>query len=441
MQFDLPVQYDDRRIATITGDAGDTRLIYDEQWRRANDAFAVSLTMPLTASSYDGEIVLRWLINLLPEGEPLRAMTRMLGAAAEDVLGLIAQTGSDLAGALSIAPRTMPGDPALRRIPDETALEKIIQDLPARPFLVDEDGVSMSLAGAQDKLPVVLNGDRLAIPVNGAASTHILKPDNPRLLGSVQNEALCMVLAHRAGLNVAPIVTGRAGARHYLLVTRYDRRIEGGVVERLHQEDFCQALGRPPVAKYQYNGSGVRGPSLAEMFGVVREHMTALDTNRLLDAVIFNIAIGNVDSHAKNYSVLLEPAGARLAPLYDLMSGLAWNNITQNHAQDIGGKRRGLYIHGRHWRRMAADSGLSARATVQRVETLTARLLDELPAAAAEVAAMPAGPGPMLDVFRQEIGARIAEVRAHAADEGGDDEADPPAIDPKEAADATAYHA
>jgi serine/threonine-protein kinase HipA len=44
-------------------------------------------------------------MNLLPEGEPLRAMTRALGAAPEDALGLIAQTGNDLAGALTIAPQ------------------------------------------------------------------------------------------------------------------------------------------------------------------------------------------------------------------------------------------------------------------------------------------------------------------------------------------------
>src|SRR3546814_10265236 len=68
----------------------------------------------------------------------------------------------------------------------------------------------------------------------------------------------------------------------------------------------------------------------------------------------------------------------QLAPLYDLMSGLAWTNITQNHAQAIGGQRRGRHIYGRHWRRMAEAAGLAARGTVQRVEQVTARLLREL---------------------------------------------------------------
>src|SRR3546814_13883214 len=97
-------------------------------------------------------------------------------------------------------------------------------------------------------------------------------------------------------------------------------------------------LFRSPAAKYEFNGTGTRGPSIADMFALVRQHMTARDITRLLDAVIFNIAIGNVDSHAKNYSILLGPGAPQLAPLYDLMSGLAWTNITQNHAQAIGGQ-------------------------------------------------------------------------------------------------------
>jgi hypothetical protein len=103
-----------------------------------------------------------------------------------------------------MAPQPTRGEPAYRAIPDADALERILNELPARPFLVGEDGVSMSLAGAQEKLPVAVIDGRIAVPTNGAPSTHILKPDNPRLPGSVQNEALCMVLARRIGLNVAP---------------------------------------------------------------------------------------------------------------------------------------------------------------------------------------------------------------------------------------------
>lgn len=413
----LPVTHEGRLVAEIRAEGERCDLSYTGDWLPAANTFPVSLTMPLGEALFEAAVVLPWLMNLLPEGEPLRAMGRALGASTDDVLGLVLETGGDLAGALTIGEHQVAGEPGYRPLGDAVALERIINELPSRPFLADEEGVRMSLAGAQDKLPVAfLNGD-LAIPVNGAASTHILKPDNQRLIGSVQNEALCMVLARRIGLETAAVTTGVAGERSYLMVERYDRTGDEPA-HRIHQEDFCQALGRPPASKYEFNRAGRRGPSLAEMFALVREHMTALDITRLLDAVIFNIAIGNVDSHAKNYSIVLLHQSHRLAPLYDLMTGLVWDGITPNHAQGIGGQRRGLYVYRRHWLRFAEAAGLAPAGTIRRVEAITSRLLKELPAAADEVAQMPAGAGPFLNLFVDAIGTRATEVKAHAKIEG-----------------------
>jgi serine/threonine-protein kinase HipA len=413
-------------VGTIEATPQGPLLRYETSWREKPQAFPISLTMPLTKERWDAEIVMPWLMNLLPEGDPLRAMTRALGVAAEDIVGLISRAGRDLAGALTIVETMGEGEPGYLPIKGPGSLERIIEELPAKPFLVGDDGVSMSLAGAQEKLPLALVHGVLAVPVNGAPSRHILKPDNPRLAGSVQNEALCMVLARRCGLPVAEITTGLAGARSYLLVERYDRVADRDSARRLHQEDFCQAFGRPPAAKYEHNGSGIKGPSLAEMFALVRAHMTARDITRLLDAVIFNIAIGNVDSHAKNYSILLSSNRTELAPLYDLMSGLAWANITQNHAQDVGGQRRGRYIYGRHWRRMAEATGLAATASVRKVGQIADRILAVLPAAREEVAAMPAGPGALLDVFAEAIAERARTVARNSREEGDAEPDDAP---------------
>jgi serine/threonine-protein kinase HipA len=405
-------------------DPRDAVLTYEPGWAQSG-AYPVSLSMPLDRADHPAEVVIPWLMNLLPEGEPLRAMTRALGVSKDDIFGLVAETGRDLAGALTVG-RPRPGEaPSYMAIPDDAALERIIEDLPARPFLVGEEGVSMSLAGAQDKLPLARVAGELAVPTAGAASTVILKPDNPRLPGSVENEALCMVLARRCGLVAAAVSTGVVGRRSYLLVERYDRAEIDGRSVRLHQEDFCQALGRSPAAKYQHNRSGTPGPSLADLFGVVRAHMTARDINRLLDAVIFNVAVGNVDSHAKNYSILLRPGRPELAPLYDLMTGLNWRGITQNHAQDIGGQARGRHVYGRHWRRMAIACGLAAPPTVRRVGAVAERVLAQLPDAVEEVAAMPAGRG-RLDAFAAAIAERATLVRDHAAMDGPAEPDGPP---------------
>jgi serine/threonine-protein kinase HipA len=418
LAYSIPIRFGDRAVASVDPATGE--LAYDSDWLDGSDSFPISLSMPLADGPFvAGAITIPWLSNLLPEGDPLRALSEMTGISSEDVLGLLNAAGGDVAGALSVGDHEPNGSPDYDRIPDDAALEKIIAELPARPFLAGEEGVSMSLAGAQSKLPVFADEAGIAIPVNGAPSTHILKPDNPRLPGSVQNEALCMVLARRTGLPVAPVTTGTAGSRSYLLVTRYDRESAGGGtgIRRIHQEDFCQASGRFPGAKYEFNGTGRRGPSLPDLFGLVRDHMTARDINRLLDAVIFNVATGNVDAHAKNYSILLRPGSVELAPLYDLMSGLVWDGITSNNAQEIGGQRRSRYIYGRHWLRMAEAANLSGRGAVRQVESLVAKLLVELDATVEEVAAMPAGPGPMLGSFADAIRGLATEVLSHARED------------------------
>ncbi|EWY40768.1 hypothetical protein N825_33100 [Skermanella stibiiresistens SB22] len=291
-------------------------------------------------------------------------------------------------------------------------MERIIEELPAKPFLAGEDGVSMSLAGAQEKLPVALLPDgRMGIPINGAPSTHILKPDvRRRLWGSVQNEALCMTLADRCGLKTAGVTTGRAGERSYLLVTRYDRVRRDGRWLRVHQEDFCQTLGKPPAAKYERNRSGVRGPRLADMFRVVNDHLTAADRMRLLDAVVFNVLICNTDAHAKNYSDLLTGRSASLAPLYDLMCAAAWENVTKNLSQTIAGKNRGDHVKGRHWRRMADECGFNRTMILRRIEMVAERVRRELSEAVGAVRAMPGGDHPLLGEFAAAIEARCRTV-------------------------------
>ena len=173
----------------------------------------------------------------------------------------------------------------------------------------------------------------------------------------MQNEALCLALAKRLGLNAPEVTTGKAGKRTYLMVKRYDRVEQAGRWRRLHQEDFCQALGKPPSAKYETNQTGIPGPTLAEMFAVTRNDMQAPDVVNLLDYVIFNVLACNTDAHAKNYSLMISGKGFKLAPIYDVMCALAWEHVTRNMAQKIAGKSRGEHLKRRHWQRFAADVG------------------------------------------------------------------------------------
>ena len=415
----LPVYFEQRLVGTIDVDKRGPSFTYDPNWIGLRGAFPISTTMWFRSERIPSDTFLPWAANLLPESEQLRTVGQVLGMAGGDVIGLLSAIGGDTAGALSVGQPGRTSSMRWRPVSTREELEKIIEDLPNKPFLVGEEGVSMSLAGAQAKLAVAVNEDgHICIPMNGSPSTHILKPDSPRLPGSVQNEAFCLTLARRMKIPTPNVTTGQAGQRTYLLVKRYDRTDGSGRWRRLHQEDFCQALGKLPSAKYECNYTGIQGPTLKDMFDVTRRHMAPTDIVRLLDMVIANVLACNTDAHAKNYSIMIRGSGASLAPMYDVMCGEVWENVTKNFAQKIAGKGRGDDLKGRDWQRFARECGLNPRQVIDRVGALSGSAITEAGAAEAEVAAMPAGNHAILDRTRQAVESRARALLAQLQDLG-----------------------
>lgn len=244
-------------------------------------------------------------------------------------------------------------------------MRKLVDDLPRRPLLAGERGVRLSLAGAQLKLALCKAGDGWLLPAPGAASTHILKPAIRDLAGSIENEAFCMTLAARCNLGVPVCWIEREP--HLYVVERYDRVRDPatGRVRRLHQEDFCQALGVPSSRKYEAEG----GPSLKDCFDLVRRVSSdpTGDLLRLLDWVIFNFLIGNHDAHAKNLSLLYRNGQTRLAPFYDLLSTAAYPNLSEKFAMRIGGAESVRYMAMRHWWAFAGNCGLAPAFVAHRI--------------------------------------------------------------------------
>src|ERR1700691_3150254 len=239
----LPVYFEQRLVGAVDVDKSGPGFIYDPDWVALRGAFPISITMPLKSGRFASDVFLPWSANLLPESEQLRTLGQLLGMARSDVIGLLSAIGGDTAGALSICKPARTASVQWRPVGQPDDLERLIEGLPNKPFLVGEEGVSMSLAGAQTKLAVAVDQDgRICIPMNGSPSTHILKPDSPRLPGGVQNEAFCLALARRMKTPTPHVTTGQAGKRTYLLVNRYDRTDVSGRWRRLHQEDYCQAL-------------------------------------------------------------------------------------------------------------------------------------------------------------------------------------------------------
>jgi serine/threonine-protein kinase HipA len=413
----LPVYFEQRLVGAIEIDKNGPGFRYDPNWIVLRGAFPISITMPLKSERIASEIFLPWAANLLPESEQLRTLSQILGMARSDVIGLLSAIGGDTAGALSIGQPGRTATVQWRPVAKPEELERLIEELPQKPFLVGEEGVSMSLAGGQVKLAVAVDeAGHICIPMNGSPSTHILKPDSPRLCGSVQNEAFCLTVARRMKIPTPDITTGRAGKRTYLLAQRYDRINAGGRWRRLHQEDYCQALGKPPSAKYESNRTGVCGPTLKDMFELTWLYMPPNDILRLLDMIVLNVLICNTDAHAKNHSIMIRGNGASLAPMYDAMCGEAWENVTKNMVQKIGGTSRAEHLTGTHWQQFASECGLNPRQVLERVRTLAKSIIAEAAMAESEVAAMPAGSHPILHQTREVVERRAQVLLAQLRD-------------------------
>jgi serine/threonine-protein kinase HipA len=215
--------------------------------------------------------------------------------------------------------------------------------------------------------------DKIFVTKGSSPSTHILKPPIPRFEETVENEAFCMTLARRMGLPVAEAII-RKNQDTILVVTRYDReRKRDGTVVRLHQEDFCQALGILPEQKYESEG----GPSLQQCFVLLKEHSIrpAADQKALLGWVAFNVLIGNADAHAKNLSILFTNKGPRLAPFYDLLSTQVYPTLAERFAMKIGRENRARWLHPRHWERFAETVSLKPRYVLNRVADMASRIV------------------------------------------------------------------
>jgi len=282
----------------------------------------LSLAFPLTRERYPNGATRAFLDGLLPEGEPRRAIAADLDLPASDVFGLLAALGKDCAGALVIQPLDDPPPPTPTTLSAQplTAddLGELIANLRQAPLGIDRN-VRLSLAGVQEKLLLTrMPNGTWGRPVEGTPSTHILKPEIEPFQNTVENEAFCMTVAKNLGLSVAAVETIIVDEHPVLVVARYDRVIDpDGTVHRVHQEDFCQALGLPPEKKYEQQA----GPSLQRIARILQDVAEPSAPQTLLRALTLNVALGNCDAHGKNFSLLHTQTGVlRLAPLYDLLS-------------------------------------------------------------------------------------------------------------------------
>ncbi len=385
---ELAIWMDGRRLGTLDGsDSRNLQIAYDESWTSGEDSTPLSISMPLATPVHSGKTVSAYLWGLLPNNEQvISRWAKNFQCSSRDVFGLIQGVGNDVAGAARY--QRLDSDHVGRKKTDgyehldESAIAELLQSLRNDPTAWHARIRShWSLAGAQSKFALSYDDatQSWAIPAGRNATTHIIKPAIAGLRFHDLNEHLCLAAAAGLGLRTATSTLQRFGEERALVVKRYDRMRVNGIAERIHQEDFCQALGVPPEKKYQADG----GPSLEDLVSLLREvevRPADVDINTLIRAAAFNWLILGTDAHAKNYSLLLSGRQVRFAPLYDLASAAPYGEHPKKlrMSQKIGRDYRPTEISSLHWERLAETARIDSDRLLHDIASMATRLPDLL---------------------------------------------------------------
>ena len=377
---------------------GNGQATFDYSEDTAQDSTPLSLSMPRSRQHHGNRPVSAFLKGLLPDNQAALAnMARGAGTSPNSLQGLLGAYGRDVAGALQILPTGEPSDDStpgnLDTSPllDHDSFERLVattRQAYSSPVPA-QNAFRFSVAGAQPKLALSMNSAGQWIqPTRDIATTHLIKPLTHDVTGGVAEmeilEQITMRSARSLGLDAPQIQlwTSERTGQQALIVPRYDRKIVGNHVVRIHQEDLCQALAIPPEKKYQHRDSGPGVGAIARLFAdraPRQRHELGVAFFRLL---VFNLGILGTDAHAKNYSLFLDGRDVAMTPLYDSISAAAHATQVQNTGDltfpmSIGGEYKFDSISPQGLLREGKRLGLDTTAA----ENIMNDLLPRIPAA------------------------------------------------------------
>lgn len=361
-----------------------TQFSYNADYAERTAPTPISLSMPPRPGAYPQAQTIPWLEGLLPDRLEVRQRWgREFGVSARNPFALVAEMGRDCPGAVQICPEDAVDEVAadrgeLRSVTDEQVgrrLESLRRDIDSWTVT----GERWSLGGAQAKFALVERDGRWFEAIGAQPTTHIVKPGVAGYQSQGLNEHVCMNAARILGLRVATTRYLEFAGQPAVVVTRFDRIRRDVGVQRIHQEDFCQALSRPARKKYEIEG----GPSAADITDLLRGRADTTSNWRFVEALAFNYLLGASDAHARNYSLLLDGNQVRLAPLYDVASALPYDPRTDDSdlhttAMAIGGECRFGAVTRRNWERLARRTGVEIDRLLARVGELASDLPDAL---------------------------------------------------------------
>lgn len=346
----------------LQNETGQLTFCYDE----AYSGVALSTSMPISNRTYSDSTVRPFLFGVLPDDIRVRrSLGAEFGVSPNNPFALLEHVGLDCPGAVQFCSEASISD-ALNRTNELRPLDA--KEMARRLRLGrQQDDVSWicqqehwSLGGQQSKFALRWENGRWNSCLGSAASTHIIKCGIGTLYLQALNEFISLKLASTCGIPSVSVAYQVFEGEPAIIIERYDRtRGPQGHVVRLHQEDFCQALGVLPDNKYADHG----GPSTPQVIGLLKKTGPAARENvgLFIAMLFFNYLIGAPDAHAKNYSLLLdEVQSPRLAPLYDVASILPYvgPHDKVRLAMSIGGENRLGHVGANAIKKFVEQEGL-----------------------------------------------------------------------------------
>ncbi|MCL2526407.1 MAG: HipA domain-containing protein [Coriobacteriia bacterium] len=314
------------------------------------DSVSMSVAVPLRIKQNPKHVRRRqnFFSELLPEGRTLAHIANTARLDGADTFAILAHYGRDLAGALEFIPEADGVDepvlgcsassrPGMTEV-DAVRVRYLLEHSAQYPLGNQPITGKTSLAGVQNKILLAkTEGGTWAQVHGGMPSTHIIKPPVQEYPTIIFDEAWGLELARATKLiHYDSWIEDFAGLPA-LVITRFDRTL-GVPGTRIHQEDFNQALGAAGAQKYQEHGGRV---SLKLIAGVVATYSDEGSLRDLARQVIYTLAIGNLDMHAKNISIFHLPnERVQLTPAYDLVP-LQHQSTDGRLAMSIAGE----YVH------------------------------------------------------------------------------------------------
>ena len=371
----LAVYMHGRRVGTLGQHESDVWFKYDE-WvasEQKPELWTLSIRLPVTSETYGHDETLAFFDNLLLESDTRDELASATKYDPSNLTGLLGSVGAECAGAVSVWPVAV-YPPALPEYEPKTPGEiaALFDERHGERLTQAQIESRQTMSGVQHKLVFRASASGYSLPLHGSPSTVIVKRASSRYPGLVTNEMACLQVFGELGLSVPKTAVFPAG-EGMIESLRYDRKDNGDIVERIHQEDFCQATGRIPKRKYQKAG----GPGFKDLADVLRRHAAnpGRDIENLLRASIANLCIGNMDAHAKNFSLLYSDGVPSLAPFYDVVCTEAYPALDRQMSMHIGATTDPRLVNAKSIDRLANDLGVRPNYARE----VAAHVIEQLP--------------------------------------------------------------